>query len=93
VVLSGYSVTRDMTTANFSFTAAAGTAFAGSTTFAVPVGPLFTTWYDSAAGQENGSMFLLTVPFTISGPTSVLGSVSVTLTNSVGTSTSESASQ
>lgn len=92
VVLTGYSVTRDMTTANFSFTAAAGTAFNGTTTFAVPVGPVFTTWFDSSAGQQNGSMFLLTVPFTISGPTSVLGSVSVTLTNSVGTSAAVSAS-
>ncbi|HEX3681770.1 MAG TPA: IPT/TIG domain-containing protein [Bryobacteraceae bacterium] len=92
VVLTGYSVTRDMNTANFSFTAAAGTAFSGTTTFAVPVGPVFTTWFDSTAGQENGSMFLLTVPFTISGPTSVLGSVSVTLTNSVGTSAAVSAS-
>lgn len=91
VVLTGYSVTRDVTTATFSFAAAAGTAFSGTTTFAVPVGPVFTTWFDSALGQDNGSMFLLTVPFTISGPTSVLGSVSVTLTNSVGTSAAESA--
>lgn len=92
VVLSGYSVTRDMTTATFSFTAATGTTFSGATTFAVPSGPVFTTWFDSTAGQQNGSMFLLTVPFTLSGPTSVLGSVSVTLTNSVGTSAAVSAS-
>ncbi|MBV9760184.1 MAG: IPT/TIG domain-containing protein [Acidobacteriaceae bacterium] len=92
VVLTGYSVTRDMTTATFTFTAASGDAFSGTTTFAVPVGPVFTTWFDSTSGQQNGSMFLLTVPFTISGPTSVLGSVSVTLTNSVGTSAAESAS-
>lgn len=92
VVLTGYSVTRDMTTATFSFAAAGGTAFTGTTTFAVPVGPVFTTWFDSAAGQDNGSMFLLTVPFTISGSTSVLGSVSVTLTNSVGASAAGSAS-
>jgi IPT/TIG domain len=92
VVLTGYSDTRDMTTANFTFTAASGTAFSGTSTFAVPVSSAFTTWFDSAAGQQNGSMFLLTVPFTISGPTSVLGSVSVTLTNSVGTSAPQSAS-
>jgi len=92
VVLTGYSDTRDMTTATFTFTAASGTAFNGTSTFAVPVGPIFTTWFDSPAGQNNGSMFLLTVPFTISGPTSVIGSVSVTLTNSVGTSAAASAS-
>jgi hypothetical protein len=92
VVLTGYSVTRDMTTANFSFTAAAGTAFSGTSTFSVPVSSDFSSWFSSAQGQANGSMFELTVPFTISGPTSVLGSVSVTLTNSVGTSAPESAS-
>lgn len=92
VVLTGYSVTRDMTTANFSFTASAGTAFTGSTTFSVPVSSAFSAWFDSSQGQSLGSMFELTVPFTISGPTSVLGSVSVTLTNSVGTSAAESAS-
>jgi hypothetical protein len=91
VVLTGYSVTRDMTTANFTFTAASGTAFSGTSTFSVPVGPEFASWFASPTGQQNGSMFLLTVPFTISGPTSVLGSVSVTLTNSVGTSAPESA--
>jgi hypothetical protein len=92
VVLTGYSDTRDMTTATFTFTPASGSAFSGTTTFAVPVSSVFTSWFDSAAGQQNGSMFLLTVPFTISGPTSVLGSVSVTLTNSVGTSAPASAS-
>lgn len=92
VVLTGYSVTRDVTTANFSFTAAAGTAFTGATTFSVPVSSAFSTWFSSSQGQANGSMFQLTVPFTISGPDSVLGSVSVTLTNSVGTSTAVSAS-
>lgn len=92
VVLTGYSVTRDMTTATFTFTAASGTAFSGTSTFAVPVGSIFSSWFDTTAGQNNGSMFLLTVPFTISGPTSVIGSVSVTLTNSVGTSAAASAS-
>jgi hypothetical protein len=91
VVLTGYSVTRDMKTANFSFTAAAGSQFSGTTSFAVDVSTAFSGWYNNASSQPDGSMFLLTVPFTISGPTSVLGSVSVTLTNSVGTSAAVSA--
>lgn len=92
VVLTGYSVTRDMTTANFSFTAAAGTQFTGATTFAVDVTSAFSGWYGSASSQPEGSLFMLTVPFTISGPDTVLGSVSVTLTNSVGASAAVSAS-
>ncbi len=93
VVLTGYSTTRDMTTANFTFTAAPGTQFSGPATFSVPMDSLFSTWFSSQAGQTNGSAFLLTVPFTLSGDSGVLQSVSVTLTNSVGTSVSASASQ
>jgi hypothetical protein len=92
VVVTGYSTSRDMKTANFNFTAAPGTQFSGTTSFAVDVSSAFSSWYSSTASQPEGSLFLLTVPFTISGPTSVLGSVSVTLTNSIGTSAPESAS-
>lgn len=86
VVLTGYSTSREMNTATFTFTAASGTQFSGTTTFPVDVSSAFTTWYASSSSQPEGSLFLLTVPFTISGPTTVLGSVSVTLTNSIGTS-------
>lgn len=91
VVLTGYSTSREMNTANFTFTAAPGTAFSGTTTFSVNVNTAFTDWYSNSASDADGSQFMLTVPFTISGPTSVLGSVSVTLTNSIGTSASQSA--
>ncbi len=86
VVLTGYSTTRDMTTATFTFTAAAGSQFTGASTFSVPVNAAYTAWYQSAQSQSFGSMFQLQVPFTITGNTGILQSVSVTLTNSVGTS-------
>jgi Putative Ig domain len=86
VVLTGYSTTRDMTSATFTFTANAGTQFAGSATFTVPLTAAYTAWYQSAQSQSFGSMFQLQVPFTLSGSTNVLQSVSVTLTNSIGTS-------
>lgn len=86
VVLTGYSTTRDMTSATFTFTAATGTQFSGSATFTVPLTATFSTWYQSAQSQPYGSMFQLQVPFTLSGSTGVLQSVSVTLTNSVGSS-------
>lgn len=85
VVLSGYSTPRDVTTATFTFTAASGTQLSGTTTFSVPVSSQFSAWYQSAQSQSFGSMFQLEVPFTITGNGSVQ-SVSVTLTNSVGTS-------
>jgi hypothetical protein len=86
VVLTGYSTTRDITTATFTFTPSSGTAFSGTTTFSVPVSSEFSAWYQSAQSQSFGSMFKLQVPFTLTGNVNVLQSVSVTLTNSVGTS-------
>jgi hypothetical protein len=87
VVLTGYSTPRDMTSATFTFTAASGTQFSGGATFTVPLSAAYSAWYQSAASQSFGSMFQLQVPFTLSGSTGVLQSVSVTLTNSIGTST------
>ncbi len=86
VVLTGYSTTRDMSTATFTFTAGSGSQFTGASTFSVPVNAAYSAWYQSAESQSFGSMFQLQVPFTITGNTSILQSVSVTLTNSVGTS-------
>jgi hypothetical protein len=43
-------------------------------------------YFESADGRYFGSTFELTQPFTFSGDGSALGSVTVTLTNSAGTS-------
>jgi hypothetical protein len=87
VELVANSSPRDLKTATFTFGAAAGTQISGATTFSVDVSSLLTTWFASANSQQYGSEFSLTVPFTFSGSSSAIGSVSVTLTNSVGTST------
>lgn len=92
VILNGFSTTREVTAVNFTFTAASGTKLDGTTTFTVPASSAFASWFNSSAGQSNGSNFGLTVPFTFSGSSKVISGVSVTLTNSVGTSTSESGS-
>jgi len=90
VTVVGTSTTLDMKTATFTFTPAAG-ATLQTTSFTVDVSSLFTAWYQSAASLATGSQFSLTVPFTISGNVSTIGSVSVTLTNSVGASAAVSA--
>ena len=85
ITVIGTSTTRDMKTAAFHFTAAAGAALQ-TTDISVDVSAMFTAWYQSAASLATGSQFSLTMPFTISGNVSSIASVTVTLTNSAGAS-------
>jgi hypothetical protein len=92
VVVMGYSNTREITQAAFTFTAQPGSQIQ-STSFTPPdVGTTFQTWYASPASIAYGGQFLYTQPFTItSGTVSALQSVTVTLTNSQGASSSMTA--
>ena len=94
VVLSiqGYSTTRSLTTLNAQFTPAAGFSLS-ATQVSVPLSQPATAWFDSTASQGFGGQFTVTVPFTFSGtpPTGTaliqtIASVSLTISNSVGTS-------
>ncbi len=86
VQVTAYSTPRDLANATFNFVAAAGTDLNGSTPPAVALGSTAQTYFASASGAEGGGTFVLTVPFTFSGNTSALGSVTVGLSNSVGAS-------
>jgi hypothetical protein len=85
VVIDGLSTTRDMKTATFQFTPAAG-ATLQTTSVTVDVSSMFANWYQNPSSLAMGSQFSLTIPFTISGNVNTIASVSATLTNSVGTS-------
>ncbi len=87
VVISGFSTPRDMKSVTLTFAAASGATLNGSTSFTVDISSLFTTYYSSAASQLVGSLFSnLHVPVTTTGDKTAIGSVTVTLTNSVGAS-------
>jgi hypothetical protein len=86
VELVANSTPRDVQSATFTFNAASGAQITGSTTFTVDVSSLLSGWYSSTQSQQYGSAFSLQVPFTLSGSPSAIQSVSVTLTNSAGTS-------
>ncbi|HTS31374.1 MAG TPA: Ig-like domain-containing protein [Bryobacteraceae bacterium] len=91
VFLDTGSTTRDLVSGTFVFTAAPGTQMNGCTpNCTVKFGPDAAAWFASADGIANGGNASLAVPFTFSGDTSVIGTVSVTLTNSAGTSTAVS---
>jgi hypothetical protein len=89
VVVTGFSNTREMTEATFIFTGpgAVSLASAGVT---VPATSLFGTWYTSPDSATFGSTFLYTQTFQLSDDTTNITGVAVTLTNTVGTSTSVS---
>jgi hypothetical protein len=87
VALLGLSSTRDMTQADFHFTAVPGKSL-GTTDLTVPVTSAFQAWYQSAASDADGTTFTYTQPFTITGDAADIQSIAVTLTNSQGVSES-----
>jgi len=92
VTLQGSSPTRELTAANLTFTAASGATLNG-TTASVSLTTAANAWFADTGtnrGVDNGGAFSLTLPFTYSGDTSAIGTVSVTLTNTAGTSTAVS---
>ncbi len=80
------STPRDLARANVTFSAASGAQLTGTQSFTVPLDTAAASWFPSAAGVAAGGAFSVTIAFGYSGDTSALGPVSVTLTNSVGTS-------
>jgi sugar lactone lactonase YvrE len=85
VVVSGYSSTREIQSATFSFTPGSGATLADKS-LTVTANTLFATWYAAADSAQYGSSFTYTQLFTLSGPASAVGGVGATLTNSIGTS-------
>jgi len=89
VVINGYSNTRDMSGADFAFTGTGANSL-GSATASVTVSSDFTPWYTSTTSDQYGSEFSYSQSFQLSRPDSGITGVSVTLTNSIGTSESVS---
>ena len=85
VELDAYSTTRDLSSAMFTFQAASGATLNG-TSQTVSLTSAATSWFSASGGLAAGGSFHLSVPFAYSGDTSALSGVSVTLTNSVGSS-------
>jgi hypothetical protein len=85
VTIAGYSTTRDITTAAFTFNPATGSTLTSSTQ-SLNLSSTFTAWYASAASTAFGSQFTIAIPFPISGNVSAIGSITVTISNSQGAS-------
>jgi hypothetical protein len=86
VELIANSSPRSAISATYVFTPAPGSQLTGLTTFSIDVSSLLLNWFESEAGLKYGSRFSLKMPFMVNGPMNAIQSVSVTLTNSAGTS-------
>ena len=90
VTAAGYSDTRETTQAAFHFTAAPGHTL-DTTDLTLDVTADFATYYTSAVSDTFGSAFVYAQVFTLNQDASVVGEVTLTLTNSAGTSTAVTA--
>ena len=92
VEFNAYSTTRDLISVTFAFGAASDAVLNGTTSFTVRLDSIAPQWFSSATGLSSGAAFHLSTPFTITGDSSAIGTVSVTLTNSVGNSSTQTVS-
>ncbi len=90
LLIVGFATSREVTGATVRLQTS-GTV--QGTEFTINLTQPMQAWYQSAASQPHGSAFALTLPFNIQGGTGggAVTSVSVTLTNAVGTSAAATA--
>jgi hypothetical protein len=86
VVMHGFSNTREMVNAKFHFTPAAGASL--DTTDLTIVGDTIfnANWFQTTTSYQYGSTFTYTQIFNTSDDATAIGSVDVTLTNTIGAS-------
>ncbi len=96
VLVTGYATSRQVTQIDLSFTGVSGENLSTSR-ITLPVEPSFNAWFQSTASAAFGSQFTATIPLTLTGDVinastlaDTVKSVSVTLTNRLGTSQSAS---
>ncbi len=85
VVVTGYSNTREVSSGGFTFTASGGNTLS-QPALTVALTSAYATWFNNTASNATGGLFKLTVPFTVNGNAAAITKVSVTLTNSKGSS-------
>jgi hypothetical protein len=89
VEFKGYSTSREILWATYTFLSSSGTRLDGTTTFPVSLGTVAPAYFSGTTGLQSGGYFKLNMPFAYTGDTRALGSVTVTLSNSKGYSLSQ----
>ena len=86
----GHSTTWSLLRATYVFSARAGSTVQNATQ-KLDLGSSSTSWYETPSSKGIGSKFKMVVAFTFQGDLNAIGSVSVTLSNQIGSSNSKSA--
>jgi hypothetical protein len=93
LAITGLATGRQVSQIGVQFTPVTGLGLSAQTS-TLNVDPNFTAWYQSSASQSSGSLFTVTIPFTLQGQVAGLTnlvdafqSVTVTMTNPQGSST------
>jgi hypothetical protein len=89
VVVTGYSNTREVSSGSFTFAVSSGNTLSQSQ-ITVALTSAYTAWFNSTASNATGGQFKLTVPFTVTGSATAVTKVTVTLTNTKGSSAAAS---
>ena len=94
LLVIGYSTTRSLTSMSVTFTPASGYNLTASQ-FTLPLDQQASVWFQSSTSQSFGGLFEITVPFNLPGTipagktlVQAIASAAVTVSNSVGTSSS-----
>jgi hypothetical protein len=90
VTIAGYSTTKELVQATLQFNAATGSTLSAAPIVA-PLSTVIAAWYQSAAAAAFGSQISVSIPISVSGDISAIGSVTVTLTNTQGNSAAATA--
>jgi len=90
VVVTGYSTAREVTQGVFAFNAASGqTLQPSASSITIDMNTLFGKWFQDPNNSQFGSVFTLTQPFTITGDVNAAIPTKVTLTNRIGSASSD----
>jgi hypothetical protein len=85
ITITGWATSRQITRAIVRLNPVPG-ATLSQTEFIIPLAAAFEAYWASPAGQAAGGLFVLTLPFTITGEIGAIQSVTVTLENALGPS-------
>ena len=95
IVIEGYSTPRDITSATLRFNPSQDASIDGNAEFTLgnEIQSVFSQFYQDSRSVPGGSSFHLVIPVNLNGDKGAVGGVTVTLTNSAGTSASATASR